>query len=254
MPIVKCPSCGTRYDPGIDDTMDGLPSDLSMKVVCPTCGQWLRLPEREPVDPPDVSAEVLREMSKQSKVVEEGPSTSTTPRAGRPAREERDPPRSSRGRDDDYESPRSSRRGRDDDDYESPRSSRRGRDADEDRPSRRGRDDDYDDDYDSPPRRDDDDDYDRPRKPKSDGLGITSMILGIASCVVTFAGCCCLLFDGVSLLLGIAAVITGFMARSQNPKSGMALAGIITGFAGIGLTIVIFVLALAFNVGNAMNR
>ena len=43
--------------------------NLAIKVVCPSCGQWVRLPEQEPVAPPDVSPEVLAEMGKQSKIV-----------------------------------------------------------------------------------------------------------------------------------------------------------------------------------------
>lgn len=67
MPIVKCPSCPAKYDPGLDDDIKDIPAELSMKVVCPNCGQWVRLPEQEKVDPPNVPEEVLREMRSQSR-------------------------------------------------------------------------------------------------------------------------------------------------------------------------------------------
>lgn len=45
MPIVKCPKCKKRYDPGVDDELDAIadaPGDLSLKVVCPACGDNAR--------------------------------------------------------------------------------------------------------------------------------------------------------------------------------------------------------------------
>lgn len=76
MPIVKCPSCQAKYDPGIGSELTDLPSEMSMKVVCPSCGQWLRLPEKEKIDPPDAPAEILREMKSQSRLVEPGEKSS----------------------------------------------------------------------------------------------------------------------------------------------------------------------------------
>lgn len=97
MPIVKCPSCPAKYDPGLDDDIKDIPAELSMKVVCPNCGQWVRLPEQEKVDPPNVPEEVLREMRSQSRLVElvEKP----TSKARRVEEEEEERPRSSRRRD-----------------------------------------------------------------------------------------------------------------------------------------------------------
>src|SRR5436309_1939152 len=55
-------------------------------------------------------------------------------------------------------------------------------------------------------------------------------------------------------LAGIVAVILGFVARSQGSRSGMALAGIITGFAAIVLGIVLFILSLVGVLASAVNN
>ncbi len=73
MPIVKCPKCKKRYDPGVDDELDEFadaPFEMSLKVVCPACGQWLRLPENEAIPAPPMPAKLLREMMAQSRLVE----------------------------------------------------------------------------------------------------------------------------------------------------------------------------------------
>ncbi|HEX3152035.1 MAG TPA: hypothetical protein VHR66_28435 [Gemmataceae bacterium] len=71
MPVVTCPKCRERYDPGVDDELRDLPANTSLKVVCPKCGQWVRLPENEPVDAPDVPDHVADEMKAQSRTVSE---------------------------------------------------------------------------------------------------------------------------------------------------------------------------------------
>jgi hypothetical protein len=132
-------------------------------------------------------------------------------------------------------------------------------DEDDDRPRRRDRDDEGDD---RPRRRrrgddarnDYDDDMRGRRRAPSDGLGIASMIAGIISCVVALPGFCCILFSGVGLLGGIVAVILGFMGRSQNPASGQAKAGIITGFVAIGLSVAFVVLSLVLGFGRALMK
>ncbi len=64
---VRCPQCRKRYDPGIEtDDLDSMPPELSFKVVCPACGQWLRLPENEPIRDPGYPAEITREMQDQA--------------------------------------------------------------------------------------------------------------------------------------------------------------------------------------------
>lgn len=228
MPIVKCPSCPAKYDPGVDDDIEDLPAELSMKVVCPNCGQWLRLPEQEKVDPPNVPEKLLREMKSQSRLVE---LVAKPIQKARPVDEYDDErPRASRRRDaddDDYDRPRRSRRDEDDDDYDRPS-------------SHRGYDDVRDDYDDQPPRR-------RSRSKPGDGLAITSMIVGILGIVIGLGGwCCCGYFgSGLSIILGILAVVFGFIARSQGSKSGMGTAGIITGFAAILIGLILTVLLIA---------
>ena len=73
MAIVTCPTCKKRYDPGMDDELEMLnemPGAASLKVVCPACGQWLRLPENEPIPAPAAPPEVLRDMMSQSRLVD----------------------------------------------------------------------------------------------------------------------------------------------------------------------------------------
>jgi hypothetical protein len=74
MPIVTCPKCHKRYDPGVDEALDdisGMPGNLSVKVVCPACGQWLRLPENEPIPALAAPPEVLKAMMSQSRLVDD---------------------------------------------------------------------------------------------------------------------------------------------------------------------------------------
>jgi hypothetical protein len=74
MPIVKCPKCKKRYDPGVDEALDDLddaPVEMSVKVVCPACGQWLRLPEHEKIPAPAAPPEILKAMMAQSRLVED---------------------------------------------------------------------------------------------------------------------------------------------------------------------------------------
>jgi hypothetical protein len=209
MPTVTCPTCRARYDPGIQEEVDDLPDAISMKVVCPACGQWVRLPEREPVDPPDVPKDVLDRMAAQSTLVG---------RAGEPR---------VRRRDADDDRPRRRRR----------------RVEDDDRPRRSWGDQERDD-YDDDPR--------GPRAGRGDGLGISAMIVGTTSCALALPGVCCVLFGGVSLICGIVAVVLGFIGRGQNPTSGMAKTGIITGFAGIGLSVAMVALTVILRLAHRM--
>lgn len=234
MPIVKCPSCQAKYDPGVDDELEGIPGSLSLKVVCPQCGQWLRLPEQEQIEPPSASPEILREMMSQSKLISDsGSGTSKAPTSR------------SRSRDDDDEDrPRSTRRrDEDDDDYDRPRRRSRRDEDDEDEEDDfyedRGRYSDARDDYDDAPRS-------RRKGSKGDGFAITSMIIGIVSIVAALLGwCCCGYFgSGFSILLGVGAVIFGFIARSQGSKSGMGMAGLITGFSAIAIGIIMTILLI----------
>jgi hypothetical protein len=47
-----------------------MPGETSLKVVCPACGQWMRLPENERIPAPDFPPEILREMMAQSRLVD----------------------------------------------------------------------------------------------------------------------------------------------------------------------------------------
>ncbi len=74
MPIVTCPRCRKKYDPHCDEALEVAaesPVEVSVKVVCPACGQWLRLPECEPLEAPGVPSEILREMQAQSTLVDD---------------------------------------------------------------------------------------------------------------------------------------------------------------------------------------
>lgn len=74
MPVVTCPKCASRYDPGVDATLKDIDTSvMSLKVVCPVCGQWLRLPENEPIETPAAPRKLLEEMASQSRLIERGP-------------------------------------------------------------------------------------------------------------------------------------------------------------------------------------
>jgi hypothetical protein len=48
-----------------------MPGNLSLKAVCPGCGQWLRLPEHERIDPPAAAPEMMRQMHAQARMLED---------------------------------------------------------------------------------------------------------------------------------------------------------------------------------------
>src|SRR5262245_10731026 len=73
MPIITCPKCDSRYDPGVDKELASIdPRQMSLKVVCPVCAQWLRLPENEPIETPAAPRDILEAMMSQSKLIERG--------------------------------------------------------------------------------------------------------------------------------------------------------------------------------------
>jgi hypothetical protein len=81
------------------------------------------------------------------------------------------------------------------------------------------------------------------------------MVLGILSLAVVPLGCCCGIGFIISLPLGIAGVVFGFMARSKIAASnntlggsGKALAGIVTGGTAIFIAVVIGAAYLFFGV------
>jgi hypothetical protein len=97
---VQCPTCRKWFDPGLDENPDGLPDSLSMKVVCPYCDQWVRLPEGEPIDEPALPPQVLDQMRSQSRRLDQ----------------DEDRPRRRRSRDEDDDRPRR-RYSQEEDDY-----------------------------------------------------------------------------------------------------------------------------------------
>jgi hypothetical protein len=149
--------------------------------------------------------------------------------------------------DDDDRPVRRPRRDDDDDDRPArrPKNARDDDDEDDDRPTRRSRRD-VEDDYDDAP---------RSRRSEPDGMGVASMICGIAA-LVLMVGCCVPIVNYIagplSLISAIVAVILGFLAKKKNPKSGKALAGIITGFIAVGLDVIILIITL-IGVGIMMN-
>jgi hypothetical protein len=135
----------------------------------------------------------------------------------------------------DYEDDRPRRRDRDDDDRPRRRSSRDD-DDDYDRTSRQRYNDQRDDFDDSPRRRR------RGKSSAGDGLGIASMIVGIVAVISALFGLCCVIGSGAGIIIGIVAVILGYVGRSQGSRSGMGMSGIITGFAAIVISLIFVVL------------
>ena len=90
MIVVECPKCQRRYAPQVDNALDLADgTGMSVKVPCPNCGQWVRLPEWECVEPPGAPPEILKEMASQSVLLPEsdasavtfGPGANTRPKA-----------------------------------------------------------------------------------------------------------------------------------------------------------------------------
>ncbi|WP_051433195.1 DUF4190 domain-containing protein [Promicromonospora kroppenstedtii] len=83
--------------------------------------------------------------------------------------------------------------------------------------------------------------------PEKNALGIWSLVLGILSVLMLFS-------CGVGFLAGIPAVITGHLSRKAQKEGladngGMGLAGLITGWVTIGLTLLAVVgLVILFSI------
>lgn len=82
--------------------------------------------------------------------------------------------------------------------------------------------------------------------PKTNGFAIASMVLGIVSIPLV---CCCY----IGALPAVLAIVFGFVARNKISNSngsekgnGMALAGIILGFAALAIIAVLLVISMAF--------
>lgn len=219
MPVFTCPKCRSRFDPGVDIDPNAMPGDMSLKAPCPACGQWVRLPEEEPVPAPRLPPHIMEAVTAQSRLVGEG----------RPAK------RQSEGdhrRDDD----RPRRPSRDDDDDERPpQRRRRDEDEDDDRSrSRRRRDEDDDDRDRSRRRRDpDEEDDDRPRRYRRAGGSKLWLWLGLGGGVVVAAGVVVLLIvllggsshESVAReLISIMEDLAGTLETVKDPASAKTAA------------------------------
>lgn len=88
---------------------------------------------------------------------------------------------------------------------------------------------------------------DEPKKGK--GLGITAMILGIASLVLTLVSCCfpiLWIFTGILAIVGIVFAIISFAKKSGK---GMGVAGLLCSIATIIVIIVGTVLSILMAMG-----
>jgi hypothetical protein len=73
--------------------------------------------------------------------------------------------------------------------------------------------------------------YAAPQPPR--GLAIAALITGIGGAFFSFA-------YGLGLFPSIAAIITGHLARKRQPHAaGMALAGLICGYVGLALSLLV---------------
>jgi hypothetical protein len=87
--------------------------------------------------------------------------------------------------------------------------------------------------------------YPAPNPRPTSGLAITSLITGILS--ITFV---------VPLISSIVAIVTGHMARAEIKRTngslggdGMAVAGLVTGYGGLGIIVAGFAILLIFGLG-----
>ena len=76
-----------------------------------------------------------------------------------------------------------------------------------------------------------------PQKPQT-VLSLLSMIGGIVGLVLA----CCF---GAGILFSIAAVVLGHLGIRREPARGMAMAGLITGYIGIGIALIFWILLIA---------
>ena len=87
-----------------------------------------------------------------------------------------------------------------------------------------------------------------PPRPRTNGLAVASMVLGVAGITV---GLCLLFFP----IMPILAVIFGHIGLSQvratgAPGNGYAISGLVTGYIGIGLA-VLWIIAIVLGTVSA---
>ena len=81
-----------------------------------------------------------------------------------------------------------------------------------------------------------------PQQPKTPGMAIASLCLGIGGIIVGLLLNCCLFGVGsvIGIIMCIAGLILGIVANNQQ-KSGVGLAGIIVSGVGIALLILFLI-------------
>ena len=84
-----------------------------------------------------------------------------------------------------------------------------------------------------------------PQKPKTPGLAIASLVLGI--CGIVF-GCCIAI---VVLILSVVGLVLGVVANKQV-KTGIGTAGLIVSCVGVGLMIVNMILGAVLSVSGIL--
>lgn len=89
--------------------------------------------------------------------------------------------------------------------------------------------------------------------PPAHPLALTSMLLGIGAGAFGFLGLFLGILIPLAFLAAVGAVVTGHIARSQIKRTGregggMALTGIIIGYAVAALCILLFLLAIGLGV------
>lgn len=88
-------------------------------------------------------------------------------------------------------------------------------------------------------------------KPESNGLALTSMILGIAGIVVFFLLICCSPMVGgiVALPVAIVGLVLGIKAKKKEQKKGMWLTGIICSAIALAIAVIVITIALVSLIG-----
>lgn len=81
-----------------------------------------------------------------------------------------------------------------------------------------------------------------PTPPQAAGAAKPSTILSLLSMIGGIAGlvlACCF---GAGILFAIAGIVLGFLGKNKENARGMAMTGIITGFAGAALSVIMWIL------------
>lgn len=88
-------------------------------------------------------------------------------------------------------------------------------------------------------------------KSESNGLALTSMILGIAGIVVFFLLICCSPMVGgiVALPVAIVGLVLGIKAKKKEQKKGMWLTGIICSAIALAIAVIVITIALVSLIG-----